>query len=120
MKNFLVFLCLCISHTISSQNNLTPQQLRIDATFQHISVQYTFSGDDNLNSTMTVTFRKANSADAFQPGAKVVRAHPTMLVDGAALNLNFHAGSIMFLQPDTEYELQISLTDPMVDKVCKP
>lgn len=45
-------------------------------------------------------------------GAKTIRANPNATVDGAPLNYNFHAGSAMFLDAGTSYDLRLTLTDP--------
>ena len=97
--------------TSSAQITLSPQQLRIEATFKHISVKYDITGDDNRNSIMTVKYREAGH-DSWLSSAPVIRAWPELIVGNAPLESNYHACSVMFLEPDTEYELEILLDDP--------
>jgi uncharacterized repeat protein (TIGR01451 family) len=93
------------------QAAVLPGTLRADATFQNIGVEWDISGDENLNSQMTLEFRPQGSS-AWQPGAPAVRAYPTLVVDGAPLSLDYWAASAMFLQPGETYELRLTLSDP--------
>ena len=97
---------------LTAQNSVTPISLQSNATFQHIAIHFDITGDDNLNSAMSITYRELGSSDPFLPSAKTMRAEPNMVVDGNSLNRNFHAGSIFFLQPGTTYEINVNLIDP--------
>ncbi|MEM7115331.1 MAG: hypothetical protein AAF614_23015 [Chloroflexota bacterium] len=92
-------------------NPITPLTIRTDATFNHIGVRWTVSGDANLNSTMQLEFRRLGTA-AWQAAAPAMRAYPTIRVDGAPLNRNYWAASALFLDPGKTYELRLMLTDP--------
>jgi len=96
---------------IPTENSLTYESIRIDATFEHIGVNVSIDDDDNLNSTMDLFYR-VQGASTYLPAAKSMRAHPGLLIDGNTWGYNFHAASAMFLQPGTSYDLQIILTDP--------
>jgi len=91
-------------------NELTVDGLILNSTFEHISAHLNISGDDNHNSTILFEYRLAGTS-TFNLSAQTMRAFPEMEVDGAPLNENFHAGSAMFLQPNSEYELRITVTD---------
>ena len=97
---------------VSGQNALTPVSLKTFASLDHIAVHYDISGDENLNSNMSISYRAAGSSMALEQGARTMRAHPDLVVDGSALNRNFHAGSILFLQPGEDYQVVVTLTDP--------
>ena len=90
---------------------IVPGQVRADATFEHIGVLWWVEGDTDHDSTMTLTFRRVDES-TWRSGAPAMRAYPTIIVDGAPLNLNYWAASAMFLQPGQTYELYLSLNDP--------
>lgn len=92
-------------------DDLVIDQVRYHSTFEHISVHVDILGDDNLNSSFVLEYRITGTLP-FLPAAESMRAHPTMIVDGSALNRNFHAASAMFLQPNTSYDLRLLLEDP--------
>lgn len=92
-------------------NGITPGQPRADATFEHIGVLWPVEGDDNLNSAMTLEFRRQGET-AWQPGAPAMRAYPSLVVDGAPLDLNYWAASAMFLEQGQTYDLRLALSDP--------
>lgn len=98
--------------SLHAQNSVTPGTLRIDATFENISVLYNISGDANLNSSLTINYRVNGSGMSFQPAAMTMRAYPGLVIDGNSTSRNYHAGSVMFLTPHTAYDLQLILSDP--------
>ncbi len=104
------FICLG-SINIEAQNSVTAGTIRFDATFENISVNYSIINDDNLNSELSISFREAGIG-SFQPAAKTMRAYPGLVIDGNTTSRNFHAGSIFFLEPNTSYEIECTLTDP--------
>jgi len=104
---FLVFFAINFS---IGQNDISNYSFTITPSFEHISVHVDFEGDDNRNSDFDLTFRKTTDTN-LRDGAPSSRASNDMVVDGSALNRNFHAASAMFLEPATEYELNISITD---------
>jgi len=85
--------------------------IRVDATFEHLGVLWQVSGDLDLDSTMSLAFRRAGDT-AWQPGALAVRAYPTIQAGDDALGLNTWGASAMFLEPGTSYELRLTLADP--------
>ena len=107
----LLTLCLCSIQELQGQNAVTPGTLRFDATFENISVNYEIFNDDNLNSELSIRYREVG-ASSFEPAAKTMRAYPGLMIDGISTTLNFHAGSVFFLQPNTSYEIECTLTDP--------
>ena len=111
MKLLLTTLCLFTFTILSNaQNAVVASTLRLESTYEHISVLLNITGDDNLNSTYTIEYRKQGD-NTYLPGAKTMRTSPNMQIDGAASGRNYHAGSAMFLEPNTTYELRLTLTD---------
>jgi uncharacterized repeat protein (TIGR01451 family) len=93
------------------QTAVLPGSLRADVTFQNIGVEWEISGDEDLDSGMTLEFRRQGSSTWLQ-GAPAMRAYPTLPVDGAPLGLDYWAASAMFLEAGQTYELRVTLSDP--------
>jgi len=113
MKKLSMFFISLLLFTCSSnsQNSLSIDNLSVQSTYEHISIHVNIVGDDNLNSIMSVRYRTTGTNN-YLPAAPTMRAHPLLTVDGSPLNMNFHAGSILFLNPNTFYDVEITLTDP--------
>jgi hypothetical protein len=90
---------------------IVPGELRVDSTFEHFGVRWLVSGDADLDSTMTLEFRESDSSD-WKPGARAVRAYPTLIVNGSPLGLDYWAASVMFPEHGVAYELRATITDP--------
>ena len=90
---------------------IVPGTLRADATFEHIGVRWLIGGDADLDSSLTLEFRRLGDS-VWLPGAPAMRASPTIIVDGQPLNLNYWAASALFLQSGQTYELRVTLSDP--------
>ncbi|MEJ2188278.1 MAG: right-handed parallel beta-helix repeat-containing protein [Acidobacteriota bacterium] len=86
-------------------------EIRADATYRHLGVLWAISGDDDLDSSMTLEFRRQGDGE-WLAGAPAVRAYPTLLVNGSPLGLNYWAASALFLEPGVVYELRLMLSDP--------
>jgi len=85
--------------------------IRVDATFEHIGILYNIGGDGNQNSSLQIEFKKQGTG-TYQNGAITMRSHPDLVIDGSTYNANHHAGSAMFLEPNTTYDIRLTLTDP--------
>ncbi len=92
-------------------NPVVPGATRADATFNHIGVVWSISGDDNHNSSLALEFRQVGTT-AWQAGAPGMRAYPTLMVNSSPLNLNYWAASAMFLESGQSYDLRLTLSDP--------
>ena len=92
-------------------NAIVPGQIRTDATFQHLGVAWSITGDDDHDSSFTLEYRRMGES-SWHPAAPAMRAYPTLIVDGAPLNLNYWAASALFLQSGQTYELRLTLSDP--------
>jgi uncharacterized repeat protein (TIGR01451 family) len=91
--------------------DVVPGEIRADATFEHIGVLWWITGDDDLDSTFGLEYRRVGES-TWHPGAPAMRAYPTLIVDGAPLGLDYWAASAMFLLPGQTYELRATLDDP--------
>jgi hypothetical protein len=77
--------------------------LRSYATIQSIGVEWDITGDDNHNATVAVQYRR-------QGAATWGTAFPLIRIDDDGLNML--AGSILFLDPATAYDVRLDLADP--------
>ncbi|MFC2076476.1 right-handed parallel beta-helix repeat-containing protein [candidate division KSB1 bacterium] len=82
-------------------------------TIINLAVEWKIDGDDNLNSRVDVRYRPVGErrwGDAMPlrrvPAGKSQGTRPIFSWD------NKHSGSIFDLKPDTEYEINLKLTDP--------
>ncbi len=99
-------------NTASSQvDALTLSEVILNPTFEHIAVHVAITGDENRNSTLEIEYKPTGSS-IYQMGALTMRAFPEMHVDGSDLDMNFHAGSAMYLMPNTKYDLRLTIDDP--------
>jgi hypothetical protein len=92
-------------------NGVVPGDIQVEATFQHLGAVWWLDGDDDLDSSMALEFRR-HGAGTWRPAAPAMRAHPALIVNGAPLGLNSWAASAMFLDPGEAYELRLTLIDP--------
>lgn len=95
----------------AQQDTLSVSSTLVTTSFEHVSIHVNIEGDDNRNAYMELSY-KLTSESTYRPGAECMRAYPSMVVDGASLNRNFFAGSIMFLSPGESYDIRIDITDP--------
>jgi len=92
---------------------LKPDAIPVDETSLHcIGLRWIITGDANANATVAVTYRKAGTE-------KWHSAMPLRRVENAALEdrkppegTTILAGSIFWLSPDTDYEVELALSDP--------
>jgi uncharacterized repeat protein (TIGR01451 family) len=108
---FIVILTTLSARPAQAADPVVPGNVRIDATFEHIGVVWWITGDDDLDSAMTLEFRRLGES-VWQPGALAMRAYPSIIVDGAQLERNYWGASALFLEPGQTYDLRLTLTDP--------
>jgi hypothetical protein len=82
---------------------ITLGQLDTASTTQSIGIEWTVSGDTDHDAICTVEFRVLGDVTWRS-------AMPLVRVDSA--NGNTLAGSILFLDPDTAYEVRLAVSDP--------
>ena len=99
----LVLSALAIATSAWAQSGLTAGQLRSASTVQSIGLEWTIAGDSNHNASGTVQYRVLGST-TWNSALSLVR------VD--YLGVNTLAGSILFLNPGTTYEIKVDISDP--------
>ncbi|MFV2073185.1 MAG: NosD domain-containing protein [Thermoanaerobaculales bacterium] len=95
----------------SAGDGVVPGAVRADATFENLGALWWIDGDDDLDSSMVLEFRRQGET-TWQAGAPAMRAYPGIMVNGSALGLNYWAASALFLDPGQVYELRLTLIDP--------
>ena len=123
----LTITCLAIFSLAS--NSLAPQRLAgqpgtasipgevsVRATFENLGVRWAVEGDSDLDGRVTLRFREARSGESgsaeWRQGLPLVRSHRELVGEGGHRPDSRWAGSVFWLKPGTEYEIELSLTDP--------
>ena len=75
-------------------------------TLVNLAVEWKIQGDDNLNGTVDVAYRKKGEK-SWKQGMPLFRV-PAGENTGFSWN-NKHSGSIFYLEPDTDYEIRVRL-----------
>ena len=115
-----VLQCLFVQTYLRADQNATPGELRSDSTPNSISIEWDLSGDSDHDATCNVQYRQRGSE-------KWLEALPLLRVDyqwwwntdRGEEPLNLFAGSLRFLEPDTDYELRLDWADPDGTKATK-
>lgn len=84
------------------------------ATLINLGFEWYVDGDDNRNATVDVSYRKAGQS-SWSSGLPLLRLQAERIKQGQQIDVtvpNMFAGSILDLEPDTEYEAQFVLKDP--------
>jgi Right handed beta helix region len=87
----------------AQSNGVTPGAIRPYATISSIGLEWDITGDVNHNATAGVEFRVAGTG-TWRSSLPLVRVD----YNGA----NTLAGSVLFLNPDTTYDIRLTLVDP--------
>lgn len=85
-------------------------------TVTNLSIEWTIDGDDNLNGVVRVSYRRAGDRN-WKHGMPLRRVPARIFKDTDPRTCfwpweNKHSGSILDLEPDTEYEVLLELSDP--------
>ncbi len=94
----------------TNANTTTPGEITTpNPTLRNVAIEWAITGDANENSVVRVRFRPMG-AGAFRE-AMPLRRVPAGSTSGRSWT-NRHSGSIFDLEPDTTYEVELSLLDP--------
>ncbi len=105
-----------------SQTNTTPGEFVAEPpTLVSLGFEWKVTGDDNRNASVAVTYRKTGEQQ-WHKGLPLLRLQHESITGGAPregggtyysyIAPNMFAGSILNLDPGTEYECRFVLTDP--------
>lgn len=116
MRSQILTLLLATATLLCAQNSTTAGRFYVEhPTLLNLGFEWSISGDDNRNAQVAVQYRRSGES-AWR------NALPMLRIGGEdvgrnAENLHYtvphgFAGSILNLQPGTEYECRFTLTDP--------
>jgi hypothetical protein len=106
----LVLALACFSTAALAADPVVPGAITTPyPTFENASIEWAITGDDDLDSIVTVRFRAQGSL-AWRVGSPLRRI-PAGTAEGFSWS-NKHSGSLFDLVPGTTYELELTLTDP--------
>jgi hypothetical protein len=115
MKSCLIVLCaLLLNCAVRAENATVAGEVTTPyPTIMNLAVEWAIKGDDNLNGVVGVRYRSAG-ADKWNEAMPLRRVpagvSQTMKPDFHWANR--HSGSILDLKPNTEYEIELKLSDP--------
>ena len=115
----LIVLCQrCPS--LASEDACTPGELRTDSTPNSISIEWDLTGDGDHDATCGVQYRQQGSQNWLE-ALSLFRVDYQWWYhrERADKPVNMFAGSLMFLKPDTTYEVRLDLADPDGGKATK-
>ena len=95
---------------------MTPGEFIVDhPTLINLGFEWLIQGDDNRNAQVNVSFRK-HGETPWRTGLPLLRLQGERIYpDQGVFNVvspNMFAGSILDLEPDTEYEARFVMADP--------
>ncbi len=113
MRNIFLLIILlpcCLFAADEIKNGVEPIKMEISPTYENIGIKYRFHGDANNNVSGKVTYRKKGDA-------KWLEAHYPVKIQinygrGNTKPYETMATSVMFLNENTEYEVNFEIIDP--------
>ena len=113
---FIVTLCTIAVQAAEATNAITPGDLVVDPpTLICLGFYWPMEGDDDHNATAAIEFRRKGDIP-WRRGLNLWRTYGETAGDGGMVAIrripNAFAGSIFDLEPGTEYECRLRLTDP--------
>jgi hypothetical protein len=99
----------------SAANSVTGGDFYVEPpTLINLGFEWRITGDDNHNAAVQVLYRKKGTATWLTsvPWLRLNGERVLSNVRFDVINPNMFAGSIIDLEPDTEYEVQATLSDP--------
>ena len=97
-----------------ARDDIAPGEFLVDVpTLENLGFRWYVEGDSNRNASVEVSYRPAGRSE-WSPALPMLRVHHEVANQryGAYRCGNLFAGSVMFLQPGTEYELRFVMRDP--------
>lgn len=83
-------------------------------TLINLGFEWLIDGDDNRNGAVAVAYRRKGTT-AWQDALPLLRVQHERITNGDQLDViapNMFAGSVLDLEPDTEYEVRLTASDP--------
>lgn len=109
---FLLVSILLASSIAASQDHSIPGELRSYLTIQSLGLEWDLEGDDDHDAVCSLWFRARGEA-IWRQALDLFRVDytPPDPINGLTDHFNGFSGSVLFLEPDTTYDLQLELSD---------
>src|ERR1051325_7038467 len=106
------FVLVAFAAALHAANGVQAGRLVVEPpTLICLGFEWEVSGDDNRNATVTVNYR-ATGATAWKDAMPLLRLGGEKIFRAPYTVPSKFAGSILDLDPDTEYEVRLTLRDP--------
>src|SRR5687767_4157527 len=95
-------------------DTVAPGRLMVDPpTLENLGFRWYIDGDDNRNASVAVSYRRKGER-AWKTALPLLRVHHEVVNQAYQQYRtgNLFAGSVLFLRPDTEYEVRLVMQDP--------
>ena len=122
MKKAAVTLALlaCTAPTVSAENGTRAGRFVVEPpTLVCLGFEWEIAGDDNRNAAVTVSYRRTRDAgpalsnvEGWRDGMPLLRMGGEKIFRAPYTVPPRFAGSILDLEPDTEYEVRLTMKDP--------
>src|SRR6056300_60195 len=112
-----IILCTYITSVLAAenQNSVTAGELVLEPpTLISLGLEWYIEGDDDRDAMVEVAYRKSGER-RWNEGLPLIRVQNERSVYDQTLDYtapNMFAGSIFYLEPDTDYDVQLTMTDP--------
>jgi hypothetical protein len=110
-----LFVATLAAQTAHSQDAVTAGELILEPpTLISLGFEWMIEGDENRNASVDLSYRRVGD-ERWREGLPLLRIQNERTVFDATLDYtapNMFAGSIFYLEPDTEYEARLQLIDP--------
>jgi hypothetical protein len=117
-QRILVTMFACVNAAVTSAqesaSSFAGEVIVEPPTLLSLGFEWPIEGDDNRNSSARIEYRKTGTAE-WLPGLPLLRMNGERTVFWDTLDYtapNMFAGSLLNLEPDTEYAVRLTLTDP--------
>jgi len=103
------------SNTVANRTSVTTGEFIVDPpTLINLGFEWFIDGDDNRNAAVDVSYRKKGNSQ-WLPALPLLRLKNEQIFQGDRMDVvspNMFAGSILDVEPDTEYEARFVMSDP--------
>jgi hypothetical protein len=104
--------CLLIPSVLRAENAVTAGAVVVERpTLICLGFEWDIQGDDNRNATVALSFRPSGSP-TWKDGMPLLRMGGERIFRAPYVVPHRFAGSIIDLEPDTEYEVRLTMADP--------
>jgi hypothetical protein len=115
LATFFSVMGVALGGNASAANSVTAGEFFVEPpTLINLAFEWRVDGDDNHNARVAVSYRKRGQR-AWKPAMDLLRLNGERVLSNVRFDVispNMFTGSVLDLDPDTEYEVQFVLSDP--------